>query len=166
MRNRLAVLFAFPAMALALTNVGCAPGSAKPDVAPVTGKVSYKGAAVEGALVSFIEEGTSRVATGMTNASGEYVLTTFATNDGAVPGSHAITIVKRTSSNAAPVKPMTSDEMRQAMQGKKPAESVMQTPKDAADASFPSKYGDPLKSGLKRTVVKGEANRFEFDLVD
>ena len=72
---------------------GCG-GDSNPDTYSVTGKVTLDGTPVEGALVSFASEGGSRPATGITDASGAYSLTTFAQGDGAVPGSYKVTITK------------------------------------------------------------------------
>lgn len=66
----------------------------QPQTIPVTGTVTYRGKAVEGAVVSLLTEQVSHAATGTTDASGKFTLSTFSPNDGAVPGSHRATIIK------------------------------------------------------------------------
>src|SRR5690606_5861700 len=63
-------------------------------VYPVSGKVTYQGQPVSGADITFHHESTDRSAFGRTNDEGEYKLTTFSSNDGAVEGKHGVTIVK------------------------------------------------------------------------
>ena len=68
---------------------GCGPGY--PDTTPVTGKVSFNGRAVpQGRIMFFPEQG--RPAMGRIGTDGSYTLTTFRPNDGAILGTHRVTI--------------------------------------------------------------------------
>ena len=80
--------------------VGCsgAPDDA-PEVAPVKGKVTRKGAALAGVMVSYqpidVPEGAARSgSTGVTNEQGEYELIYNRNLNGAVPGKHQVTLIK------------------------------------------------------------------------
>ena len=69
--------------ALLLAGVtGCGASS---DLAKVSGVVTYKGQPVEGAVVAFHCNTASVPATGTTDASGRFTLTTLTPGDGAVP---------------------------------------------------------------------------------
>ena len=95
-------------LALAVASVlGCGGDSGaknRPKVYPITGKVTYKGAPVVAADVTFICEAADRSAFGRTDSQGNFKLTTFSSNDGAVEGKHVITVVKIEQTEAA--KPM------------------------------------------------------------
>src|SRR5262245_8519134 len=78
---------------------GCGP--ARTPTIPVTGKVTYKGQAVEGATVSFFKDGTGTPAVGTTGADGSFSLSRHDTNDGAEEGTHKVTVTKIESTAAA-----------------------------------------------------------------
>jgi hypothetical protein len=140
---------------------GCGSGAPRLATVPVSGSVKYKGQPVSGALVSFASVGAPRTATGLTNAQGEFKLTTVNTDDGAVAGEHTITITKST---AVPTDlPKSPEEYAKAMQGTKAAKPPGA---DSTSGALPSKYSDPGLSGLKRTVVAGESNVFNIELTD
>lgn len=150
--------------ALLLFIAGCGGGAARPEIAPVSGRVTYKGQPVEGAKVTFRTEGSPRVGTGITNANGEYELTTFDTNDGAVVGEHRVTIAKfeqevdsAESEGYDPENPGAtySQQMMSAASGK-----------DKLESQLPAKYADPATTPLTRTVVAGEDNVFNFEIED
>ncbi len=65
---------------------------------PVAGTVTLDGVPVEGAMVSFIREGSDgkegRMAYGNTDATGQFRLTTLQPNDGALPGSYRVIVTK------------------------------------------------------------------------
>jgi hypothetical protein len=144
-----------PAMLLAVA--GCGPNvTPRPTTAPVSGTVKYQGKAVEGATVSFMAAGSPRVASGVTNADGAFQLTTFDTNDGAVAGEHSVTIVK--ADPKASGKPTTELS---------PTDLTQMTPAAVqTESQIPAKYQNAETSGLKRTVVEGEENVFNFELTD
>ena len=82
--------------AIALLGVplfGCG-GESLPKRVPVSGSVTYKGKAVEGATVGFLCEGAPRMASGITDKDGKFTLTTYEPNDGAIPGKHTVTVTK------------------------------------------------------------------------
>ena len=78
--------------------VGCGPGS---DTVPVSGIVTYQGQPLAEVEVTFFPE-EGRPASGVTNASGRYTLSTFASNDGAIPGEHRVVITEHYPPEAPP----------------------------------------------------------------
>ena len=88
---------------------GCG-GAAKPKnrvpVFKVSGKVVYKGQPVPDADVTFYCAEKEKSAFGKTDSKGEFRLTTYGPNDGAVAGKHVVMVVKSEAApptNAAPV---------------------------------------------------------------
>lgn len=148
------------ALVLALvTSVGCSSKPKdQPNLAPVSGRVTYKGKAVEGATIAFHGAKSPRAASGRTDGDGRYKLTMFNTNDGAVLGENVVTIAKASAATqqTAPISIDTGGDaytkaMNTAATGTK------------ADSDLPAKYGSKDQSGLSRTVAEGN-NEFNFDL--
>ena len=73
--------------------IGCGPR--RPTTYPVSGVVTLDGKPVQGATVMLRPEVGGRPAVGTTNQRGEFKLTTFDQNDGALPGQHVVTVVKK-----------------------------------------------------------------------
>lgn len=144
------------ALGLLLAVFGCGGGSDRPAVFPVSGSVKFKGMPQEGATVTFSTVKSPRTAVGVCNAAGEFKLSTFDTDDGAVEGTHMVTIVGKAS--AADV-PLTPEQYLEAVQTGKGT-----IPRMLPDDSLPKKYGQAGESGLSRGVVAGETNVFNFDL--
>ena len=65
----------------------------RPDVAPVSGVVTFEGEPVVDAEVTF-HPANGRPASGKTDSQGEFTLTTFDGKPGALLGQHRVTIVK------------------------------------------------------------------------
>ena len=153
-------LLAPPAMlALALVACGCGGGSAPPaPVFPVTGAVTYKGKPVVGADVTFFNSEANRSAFGRTNEQGEYELTTFSANDGAVAGKSIVTITK-VEAPVAPVEqaPVDSPDYQ-------PPGLNQSTTPARPKSSFPAKYGSQETSGLVAVVSADAPNKINFDL--
>jgi len=59
-----------------------------------SGTVTFDGAAVEGAVVSFVSLQHNLTAVGLTDAQGRFVLKTFTPDDGAVAGEHRVRVTK------------------------------------------------------------------------
>jgi len=132
---------------LTLAISGC--GGGHPDTLPVTGTVTYREQAVEGARVMFMAaEATSDkrpAANGVTNAEGRFTLMTFAAGDGAVPGNYKVLVTKR-----------------QEMPDPKQPNSPYKITRDL----LPARYGNATQSGLKAEVKAGQTNDFELKLTD
>ena len=129
------------ALAFAVAVVpGC--GRSGPEMARVSGKVTYQGKPVPKGTITFLPVApTGRTATGAISADGSYTLQTEEPADGAQLGEYRVTIY----SHDEPVLDYT------------PPQPVK--PKLLVPASFE----DPETSGLKKTVVRG-SNVIDFDL--
>jgi len=93
-----------PVLLLAVALAGCsgAEGDAdRVEVYPVTGKVTFNGAPVADATVSFSPKGEYPAASGRTDSEGVYSLTTYETEDGAAAGDYAVLVIKDTPAAAA-----------------------------------------------------------------
>lgn len=133
--------------------LGC--GSGNPKTIKTTGVVTYNGKPVEGAMVSFGSTEGKRSAGGQTDANGRFTLTTFAQDDGAVPGQYTVAVSKSEITGG-----MTEDEEHAAVQAQKPVSQPKSVDK------LPAKYKSGNTSGLKAAVTEGGENHFEFDLKD
>ncbi len=134
----LAVSFTF----VALTLTGC--GSSGPEMAKVTGTVTYQGKPVSKGTITFVPNvAGGRNATGELSPDGNYRLQTENPSDGALLGEYKVTIYAH-------------DEPILDYIPKKPVK-----PKILA----PVKYEKPETSDLKATVQSG-SNNFNFTLTD
>jgi len=127
-------------LALLLFATGC--GESRPRTVPVTGLVTLDGEPVADASITFYPE-NGRPATGRTDAEGIYTLTTFETNDGAVPGQHRVSISKQT----IPESNSTEDL-------------------EAIKSEVPEVYSNADTSGLKAEVVAGQDAPIDFNLAE
>jgi hypothetical protein len=125
---------------LALFFGGCG-GSSATKTFPATGVVTFKGEPLPNAVVSFIPAG-GRPAAGMTNAQGEFSLSTFKAGDGAMPGMHRVALGE------------PAVEMKE-------GDYSVPEPKPPR---FPVKYTDPNQSGLEFEVKPGAENKFTIEL--
>ncbi len=137
------------------------------DTVPVSGTVRLDGAPVDGAKVVFAPaSGGGTAASGVTDASGHYALTTLDPNDGALPGTYHVMISKTERVGEDPasaaVKPGMSEEeaTKAAMEAHLASGGEEPEFKDL----LPAKYKDPASSGFKVEVVKGGETEFNFDL--
>lgn len=136
---------------------GCSrtPASSRPQTVPVKGKITLAGQPLAKATVSFQPDGTGNGATGITDDGGNYVLSTFAAKDGAVPGKYKITVTKfeeATSGSSVDVNDPGYAPPTEGATAAKPKSIV------------PEQYSDPAKSGLTAEVATGAANSFDFDI--
>lgn len=79
---------------LAFQGAGCSKGPPKPPMAPVNGKVTYKGQPIPGAIVTFAPTTADgrRSGTGTCNADGTFVISSIDFSDGVQPGEFKVTI--------------------------------------------------------------------------
>tara|TARA_R110002111_G_scaffold262694_1_gene340234 strand:- start:185123 stop:185542 length:420 start_codon:yes stop_codon:yes gene_type:complete len=73
---------------------GCSGNKDKdlPDTVSVAGMVTYQGKPVPDATVMLYPVKGRKPASGRSDASGKFSLTTFKKNDGAIPGEHKVTV--------------------------------------------------------------------------
>jgi hypothetical protein len=122
--------------------VGC-NGSGGNETAEVSGRVTIDGEAFgKGGMVVFQPEESAKMATGLIQPDGSFVLTTYSSGDGATVGKHRVAIT--------PGQKITRDtDVEIAPEGPSP---------------IPQKYQSPASSGLAYEVKLGESNRFVIDL--
>jgi hypothetical protein len=134
---------------------GCGVNADRPKMAKVSGKVTYKGKALDKGEIIFTPEKnkggpSGHVATGKIESDGSFTLTTFDTDDGAVLGQHVVTV-------------------------NVPTQDIKELNKPRADGSIPyilPKPGIPEKyirvdsSPLRYTVDDKPTNAFEIELKD
>jgi len=144
--------------------VGCSR-SGRPATAPVHGLVTFQGKPVVKATVTFLCPGAPRLAIATTDDSGIYRLTTFEPNDGAVIGTHVVTIEKESPElqQTMETKPADSKSMSKAI-----AQAMRQTAQqiekaDKAKSLLPAKYADRRTSDVRKEVVAGD-NLINIDL--
>lgn len=159
MADRVGIRRAARAMMFALmlgvsTLSGCSPASNRPKLLPVSGTVKFKGAPLANATVTFLPEGSApRNPYGTTDKDGNFQLTSYDTNDGAVAGDYVVTIVAKPADGKKPEERTASDMIALGPGGSLKAEDTV-----------PTKYADKKTSDLKRSVVAGDKNVFNFDL--
>jgi hypothetical protein len=129
-------------VALALTPLAC--GTAGPEMARVSGKVTYQGKPVPKGTVTFVSTNAARRnAVGQLDANGTYRLQTEQPGDGAEPGDYDVTVYSH-------------DDVILDYKPKTPTPPKILSPE---------KYENPKTSGLKRTVKSG-SNTFDLELTD
>ena len=131
---------------------GCgSKGPVRPETHAAGGTVLLEGQPVPGAHVTYqLASDPTRIAYGTTNDQGEFALTTFETNDGAVAGDYVVKVMKLESAPAAD-------------QGSIPPGGPPPPP-PPPKSLIPAKYGKFETSELKATVAAGQPNRSEFQL--
>jgi hypothetical protein len=83
------VLRIFATLSIAFAT-GC--GSKYPETAPVRGKITAGGAPVTSGRINFYPTSGARLSSGEIQPDGSYTLTTFKPSDGALLGTHRVTI--------------------------------------------------------------------------
>lgn len=135
-----------------LATVGC--GNA--NLNKVEGVVTLDGSPLAGTLVSFIPVGPDRAATGLTDRDGYFRLTTFRSDDGAMPGEYKVIVAYDDNPEERKDANTLSDEGKMAArkgtmspQGKKKmAEKRSKKP----PSQVPAIYSDIKKTPLKEVV--------------
>ena len=135
--------------------VGCSSKGGLSGLYPCEGTVTYNGAPVDGASVTFYPDGgtDARSAGGRTDARGVFQLTTLKPQDGVFPGNYTVTIIKYEEYGKEPPLVMNS-EGDMIPSGGRPVRNVL-----------PAKYGTPETSGLTSRIEKRK-NTVSFDLTD
>ena len=145
-------------LAAGFTGCGSKASSGPEPVYPVTGVITFQGRPVAGADVTFFNAEKNRSAFGKTDAQGKFTLSTFALNDGAVEGSHVVTVAKVTAPPpSAPVAPLESPDYV-------PPGFGESTQPEAPKSELPEQYADAATSGLTATVQAAGPNTVSFDL--
>ena len=133
--------------------VGCG-SNPHPELRPVSGNITFRGQPVEGASIAFYSESSARLASGLTDASGRFHLTSFNTNDGALPGLHKVVVTKS----------VVDDQEQQALSMDE-ALKTRSTQRRARQA-LPKKYASADTTPLEVTVAEDGPNEFAISLHD
>lgn len=125
---------------------GCGPAVVK--TFPCKGVAKWKGTPCDGALVVFHPLAADRIndpkPVATTDAMGNFSLTTFELNDGAIEGDYGVTIVWN----------VPDKEAKFSLSGEG----------GGGTDKLQGRYGDPSNPKLKATVTARDDNVFTFDL--
>lgn len=129
----------------------------RPSRTAVSGTIFYDNAPVAGATVIFSPVLTAgKAASGVTNAKGQFHLSTFGNEDGAIPGDYEVMVLK-VKTEQSQVADVDSPDYEA------PMPVNVKTP--APESLIPPKYTNPKTSGLRATVpAEGELENLEFRL--
>lgn len=164
-----ALFGSFIASLIALSGCGGADSN-RPQTYPVSGTVTQGGQPVADANVTFHLRDGSRSALGVTDAGGNFKLTTFVANDGAVAGEHEVTVTKydRPAVVARGTGPLVdtaeAGEGGDAKEDEPASRTAPRGETPDAKSMLSAKYADPATSGLTATVSNSGANTFDFQL--
>lgn len=143
---------------LLLLVAGCGPAlpeGAKP-TKPIAVKVTYKGAPVEKAIVTFITGDTA--ATGITDAAGVAKMKTYFDGDGSILGTHKVIVTKTEVEGGGNEAATDSTEYDPAA-----AEAAAPPP---VKHLVPQKYGSPVTTDLTVEVSDSSPAEVTLDLKD
>ena len=149
-RSRLAVLLT--------TSAAIAAGCSDPNgLAPVEGVVVMDGEPVRDAAVMFIPQKGGRPAWALTDEAGEFKLTTYKKQDGALIGPHRVAVTKVVEESVGGPKRFASDadEISSELIGRRRTREVW---------VVPQRYSDANNSGIEFTVESGSDNRAVLEL--
>ena len=148
-----------------LVCLGCG-GPAEEPTYQVTGTVTMNGSPIEGAVVSFSPASGGAAATGVTDASGKYSLSTRSQGDGAVAGKYKVTIAKydrppeeMETQAVASDADVTADDYEEPWE----EEDDLKEAADPAKNLLPPQYANRETSGFEADVVEGD-NVHDFEL--
>ncbi|HZW33526.1 MAG TPA: hypothetical protein VFF52_22595 [Isosphaeraceae bacterium] len=139
-------------VALAVSPLGC--GESGPEMARVTGRVTYQGKPVSKGTVAFHSTDPQKRpnATGTLDPNGYYKLQTHEPGDGAQLGDYDVTIYSH-------------DDATMNIGGVNIVPQYIPKTPVKPKPLTPTKYEDPKTSGLRKTVKSG-SNTFDFELTD
>lgn len=146
---------------------GCSK-SGRMSITPVHGQVTYQGRPVAEATVEFLCPGASRPAAGVTDEQGNYRLTTFTANDGAMIGTHVVTVNVYASESEASLPSVSGMDSKTATKAIEDAvrQSVRQQQVAAKSLpQVPKKYAERRTSDLSKEVAAGD-NTINIELSD
>jgi hypothetical protein len=138
----LGIVFVAVAAAVLLAGSGCG----RPDMAKVSGTITFNGQPVRMATVQFMPQ-KRPMSGGVTDKEGRFSLTTRRPGDGAFVGSHKVVVV--------PWLPGVGDDPKSSAAGDIP-------PADRTD--IPTKFRSRETSPLTAEVVARKLNEFTFEL--
>jgi hypothetical protein len=143
---------------LALAGPGC--GGGKDRTVAVKGNVTLDGKSLVGALVTFVPKDPSagRAAIGRTDANGRFQLSTYNTDDGALPGEYKVTVAYQEAAEGQAVDDPTGmdDKQKRAFYMRRTpeglAKQLAEEAKRKARSPVPAVYADPARTPLMQVV--------------
>jgi hypothetical protein len=154
--KHVSLLTSLCACALAVVVAGCNKTASVKGVVKTSGVVTFQGAPVAGASVTFYPDAGGQAAAGTTDAQGKYELTTLNANDGAKPGTYKVMISKMETSGLGAT--MSQEEQT------KYVEEHGSPPPMATKNALPAQYAEVTTTPLTATVKDGDMNEINFDL--
>lgn len=140
------------ALLVAVAAAGC--GRSGPQTIPISGRVTYKGQPLTQGEVRYVpDDPGARQARGTLDSSGKFRLTTFALNDGAMPGGYRIAIIS--------LEPHAGEPGRDESQAAAPPRAI-----PARKSRIPQRYASADTSGLTDKVDDNHPGYREYALVD
>jgi hypothetical protein len=136
-----------------LLTAGCRDNK-HPELRRVKGRVLYLEEPVTDAVLAFYSDDSARAATGRTDEQGNFYLTTFEDNDGAVPGEH-IVVVSKTDT------PEDDTQLSMDEAAKAPRTRVKKSRQ-----LLPARYASVSTSPLRFTINEKEPNDLTIELSD
>jgi hypothetical protein len=136
--------------------IACLPGCGdeadrwteqRPEVHPVSGVVMFNGERLAEAQVFFRPMGGGKPAYGVTDQKGRFELQTFEPEDGAVEGTHQVSVRKV-----------------ELLEPEQPVNPEGELPPLREKSLIPRRYSDFETSGLQAQVTEGGENSFTFEL--
>ena len=144
---------------------GCGNNTKRPALGTVRGKITYRGAPVKNAMVTFLGDGAPRMAKGTTDDDGGYQLSSYDENDGAMIGSHVVTVMPMGEFvESSEVVPQDYEAMNNSLEGAREI-SAQQKEELEKKPPIPVKYTDRSTTDLRKEVKAGE-NVIDLELVD
>ncbi len=131
---------------------------------PVSGKVMLDGSPIEGAMVIYKPTDPSgRTASGTTDASGVYKLTTEVNGDGALPGKYQVTVTKYEGQDLGIPEEVDPDS-EASLDAVYGALDKQGADAGKAESLIAERFGKAETSGLEAEVKKGDANEHNFEV--
>jgi hypothetical protein len=152
------------ALPLGCAEQGAGKAANREKVYPASGKVTYKGAAVDGAIVKLLNtEPFKPGATGRTDAQGAFKLMTYDADDGAPAGNYIVLISKPDKPQPVPAGGgIDSNNYVPPPENVNPAPAA-----STAKPALPAKYNNPARSVLKAVITAdGPNDSLNFELTD
>ena len=152
MKSQTNALLVISSCLLLAASTGCGSGYQTGDieaVVPVNGTLTFQGKPLENYQVVFMPLDGRRVATGVTDANGNFKMGTNTAGDGAPPGKCEVAV-----QFAPPDMGQPGNEVIIDNPAKLPKPKV----------KIPTKYGDPKKSGITQEVPSSGLKDLKIDL--
>ena len=163
------VCVGFAAVAVICVLLGCGGKSGKHALAPAKGVVTFKGKPLENARVAFhLVDATAEFSYGITDAQGQFKMSTYGVNDGAIIGKHKVTISKvelPTEGTKVDLDKAMKGDYVSSMPGYESMMGIGGKPAKKVEYEMPAKYSNKDTSQITVEVSKDAAsNDYKFDL--